>query len=169
MRLSRAGWNNVLIFSILAFILLINFSNQRLFPSSNPLVDEARGEQAILGEHAVILSLTIEKTLTIERVAQSWRVKEGHSPAGDTVLNAQQLSDMMQIWHTSKGLVQAADIEVSGIEAIKVEVLIAQQELPLELQLYPLNDQLLIFNATKHLWLSLPISKYSHLIPFALN
>ena len=49
MKLSRTGWNNVIIFSVMIIILLINATNDRLFPEGDSVNDKT-----ILPEHSVI-------------------------------------------------------------------------------------------------------------------
>ena len=53
MKLSRAGWNNVIIFSVIIFILLINVTNKKLFSDNE---SSTSAEKSILPEHSVILS-----------------------------------------------------------------------------------------------------------------
>ena len=73
MKLSRTGWNNVIIFSVMIIILLINATNDRLFPEG-----EAANDKTLLPEHSVILTLAINfsdsRQLTFERVGRAWKM-----------------------------------------------------------------------------------------------
>ena len=73
MKLSRTGWNNVIIFSVMIIILLINATNDRLFPDG-----ESGSDKYILPEHSVILTLAINfadnRQLTFERVGRAWQM-----------------------------------------------------------------------------------------------
>ncbi len=65
-KLSRAGWNNVIIFAVLGFILLINATNKDVFKSPSDQTTDV----SLLGEQAVILTLTINKQFMIERIKE---------------------------------------------------------------------------------------------------
>ena len=68
-KLSRSGWNNVIIFSVMGFILLINLTQKNTFMHATP----ENTEQFLIAEHAVILSLTVNQQTHIERIGQTWR------------------------------------------------------------------------------------------------
>jgi len=55
MKLSRTGWNNVIIFSVMIIIIMINATNDKLFPEDA----EQTASQTLLPEHSVILTLSI--------------------------------------------------------------------------------------------------------------
>jgi hypothetical protein len=65
LRLSQKAWNNVLIFSMLALIVLLNYD--RLFGSTQEDI------QPIVKESDFIVSLQINQ-LTFERIGTGWRV-----------------------------------------------------------------------------------------------
>jgi len=70
MKLSRTGWNNVIIFSVMIFILVINVTNKKLYSSDDNQSDE---QNTIFAKHAVILSLAVNQQVTIERIGRTWR------------------------------------------------------------------------------------------------
>ena len=94
MKLSRTGWNNVIIFSVMIIILLINATNDRLFPEGDSVNDKT-----ILPEHSVILTLVINfsdnRKLTFERVGRAWKM----ASRGLLVdLSNQQIDQLMLVW-----------------------------------------------------------------------
>jgi hypothetical protein len=161
MKLSRTGWNNVIIFSVMIIILLINATNDRLFPDRN--IDN---DKHILPEHSVILTLAINfddnRQLTFERVGRAWKMTS-HGLLVD--LSNQQIEQLMLVWQQSSGLVQADDIIVEGFTGIEVLINTATSKQELAYVLYPLVDQLLVFNLQKKLWLALPKAAAHQLVP----
>jgi hypothetical protein len=65
LRLTQKAWNNVLIFSMLILIVLLNYD--RLFGSAEG------GTQAVVKESDFIVSLQINQ-MTFERIGTGWRV-----------------------------------------------------------------------------------------------
>lgn len=161
MKLSRTAWNNVIIFSVMIIILLINATNDRLFPEG-----EGDNDKYLLPEHSVILTLTINfpdnRQLTFERVGRAWQMTR----QGLLVdLSNQQIDQMMLAWQQSSGLVQAGDVLVEGLEGIEVLINTATSKHELAYKLYPLVDQLLVLNLTNQMWLALPKAVTNQLVP----
>lgn len=161
MKLSRTGWNNVIIFSVMIIILLINATNDRLFPEEDGVSDKY-----LLPEHSVILTLAINfsdnRQLTFERVGRAWQM----TSQGLLVdLSNQQIEQLMLAWQQSSGLVQADDMLVEGLKGIEVLINTATSKTELVYILYPLIDQLLVFNLQKNLWLALPKAVAHQLVP----
>ena len=161
MKLSRTGWNNVIIFSVMIIILLINATNDHLFSEG-----EGGNDKHLLPEHSVILTLTINfpdnRQLVFERVGRAWRMTR----QGLLVdLSNQQIDQMMLAWQQSSGLVQAGDVLVEGLEGIEVIINTATSKHELVYKLYPLVDQLLVFNLNNQLWLALPKAVTHQLVP----
>jgi len=161
MKLSKTAWNNVIIFSVMIIILLINTTNDRLFPKDNSIND-----QLLLPEHSVILtlsiSLAINKKITFERVGRAWKMT---SQGILLDLTNQQIEQMMFSWQQSSGLVQASDVVVDGQSGIEVELNVANVVQQQKFTLYPLTDQLLVYNQQKKIWLALPAAISHQLIP----
>lgn len=161
MKLSKTAWNNVIIFSVMIIILLINGTNERLFPESNSANDEL-----ILPQHSVILTLSItlpnENSITFERVARAWQMT---NQGVILDLTNQQIEQFMLSWQQGSGLVQASDIIVDGQKGVEVKLSLAGLEQEQQFTLYPLTDQLLVFNQQKKIWLALPAAMNHQLIP----
>ncbi len=161
MKLSKTAWNNVIIFSVMIIILLINTTNNRLFPE-----DERSDNAHILPEHSVILALAMtfpdESKIMFERIGRAWRMT---SQGRVSDLSNQQIEQVMFAWQQSSGLVQAGDIVIDGKEGTQVELSLAGVEQEQKFTLYPLVDQLLVFNHQKEVWLALPSALSHQLTP----
>ncbi len=161
MKLSKTGWNNVIIFSVMIIILLINSTNDRLFPGDNKIHDEL-----LLPEHSVVLTLSIslpnETSVVFERIGRAWQMCNQNISFD---LTNQQIEQMMLSWQQCSGLVQAADIVIDGQDGIEVEISLAGVEQEQIFTLYPLSDQLLVYNQQKKIWLALPVAMNYQLVP----
>ncbi len=163
MKLSRTGWNNVIIFSVMIIILLINATNDKLFPNEET---GASGERLILPQHSVILTLSIDfsesQQLLLERVGRSWQL----TAKGITLEKSeQQIEQMMFAWQQSSGLVQAADILIDSDLGIEVQIALAGEPEVRTFIVYPLDDQLLIHQQKDNVWLALPATLALQLLP----
>jgi len=155
MKLSRTGWNNVIIFAIIGFILLINATNNKLFNKKEPTVVE---QTTIFAQHDTILTLTIFPSVTIERIGKTWR----STPA---TLNEQGLDQMMRSWKNSEGDTVKTPPLLDEKMALVVKVELAGQNEPQTLKLYATDTELLIFNRTTQVWKSFPLTIFSQLVP----
>ena len=162
MKLSRTGWNNVIIFSVMIIILVINASNDKLFPDE----ESKKADRLILPEHSVILSLTIKystrQQATFERIGRGWQLT-----AKGILLDKtdHQIEQMMFSWQQSTGLVQASDIVIDSEQGVSVKIALAGYDKEQKFTLYPLSDQLLIHVQGDNLWLALPATLAQQLIP----
>lgn len=163
MKLSRTGWNNVIIFSVMTIILVINATNNKLFPNEE---SENKAEQLILPEHSVILTLSIElsksQRVLFERIGRSWQLTAKGVMLEKT---EQQIEQMMFAWQQSSGLVQVADIVIDNKQGIPVQIALAGDAQAKTFTLYPLADQLLIYQHQDKLWLALPATLSQQLLP----
>lgn len=156
MKLSRTGWNNVIIFVVMAFILVINITNNKIFSEGE---NSSNTEQATLfGAHATILTLTISPSVTIERIGKTWR----STPA---TLNEQGLDQMMRSWKNSEGDTVKTPPLLDEKMALVIKVELAGQNEPQTLNLYATDTELLIFNRTTQVWKSFPLAIFSQLVP----
>ena len=160
-KLSKTAWNNVIIFSVMIIILLINATNDRLFP------ENSNNHDALLfPEHSVILTLSIElaedKQVKFERVGRAWQMT---SQGLLLDLTNQQIEQLMFAWQQSRGLVQAAEMIDDGLQGINVIANIAATEQAQRFTLYSLSDQLLVYNHQNDIWLAFPVAISHQLIP----
>lgn len=162
-KLSKTAWNNVIIFSVMIIILLINSTNDRLFPD-----DTYANDTLLLPEHSVILTLTIRlpenKKIVFERIGRAWQMT---SQGVFLDLTNQQIEQVMFAWQQSSGLMQAAEIVVDGLEGVEVKISLAAIEQEQVFTLYSLTDQLLVYNHQKKIWLALPAAISHQLIPIS--
>ncbi|MFT5276544.1 MAG: hypothetical protein ACI97K_002606 [Glaciecola sp.] len=70
-RLSQKAWNNVIIFTMLAMVLILNISSFQSSDDDFPV--------PIIEEGAILLSLQIDQTL-IERAGPTWRLSSSSLP-----------------------------------------------------------------------------------------
>jgi hypothetical protein len=166
MKLSRTGWNNVIIFSVMTIILLINATNDKLFPNEE---SGTNGEQLILPQHSVILTLSIDfsenQHVLLERVGRSWQLTAKGVPLEKT---EQQIEQMMFAWQHSSGLVQAAEIMIDSDQGVSVQIALAGEPEVRTFVLYPLADQLLVYQQQENVWLALPATLAQQLLPVSL-
>ena len=158
-KLSKSGWNNVIIIVVMAFILLINVTNKKAYSPDDARVSTDDNQAiAIIGENQVILALTIKNVVLIERIGRSWR-------ANPATIFGQPLDQMMMSWQQSSGEVMAQAPEIDRQFSLDVELAIAGSTEPLKLNFYATDQQLLLFNQTSKQWLALPIEIYGQLFP----
>lgn len=153
-KLSKTGWNNVIIFAVMAFILLINATNKDVFSRNKT----STAETTILAEHAAILTLSINKQFTIERIGKTWRA----TPA---TIQGQALEQMMLAWQQSTGLVINAPEGIDRQLALVVSIELAGHNEATILSLHATDIELLIYNHQTQQWLSLPMQLYQQLLP----
>lgn len=166
MKLSRTGWNNVIIFSVMIIILLINATNDKLFPKEE---SENNAERLILPQHGVILTLSIalseKQHVLLERAGRSWQLTTKGIILEKT---EQQIEQMIFAWQQSMGLVQAAEIVIDGNQGVTVNIALAGESKARTFILYPLSDQLLIYQQRDNIWLALPATLAQQLLPINL-
>jgi hypothetical protein len=158
-KLSKTGWNNVIIFAVMGFILLINVVNKKVYsPEGESLDNNASQALAIIDPQQVILALTIENVVLVERIGRTWRA----NPAN---ISGQALEQMMMSWQQSTGEVMAQAPEIDRQFSLDVKLDIAGLAEPLQLNVYATEQQLLVFNPQQQQWLALPIEIYGQLFP----
>ena len=166
MKLSRTGWNNVIIISVMLIILMINATNDKLFPPEDSS-HNVSAEQAILPVHSVIVMMTItdeQKNLTIARQGATWEVNQTEHGKEAESVNVIQIEQLIRSWQESHGLVQAGDIIVEGMQGISVVIHLASNAQPQQFTVYPLNDQLLLFSHQRSMWLAMPVAMTKQLL-----
>lgn len=153
-KLSKAGWNNVIIFAVLAFILLINATNKNVFSAhQSPSVPPT-----IFAESSVILTLTINQQIVINRNGTTWQ-------AIPAVIQGQLLEQMMMAWQRLEGQPISAPDSIDQQFALIITVDIAGQNEATVLHLYATELALLIHNQQTDQWYSLAMQLYQQLLP----
>jgi hypothetical protein len=166
MKLSRTGWNNVIIFSVMSIILIINATNNKLFPDKEKANST---EQLILPEHSAILTLLIQlpnqQQVLFERIGRGWQLTTKGIVLQKT---DQQIEQLMFAWQQSFGLVQATEMIIDSQQGIQLQIGLTGELEPRALTLYVLSDQLLIYLHQEKRWLALPATLAQQLLPFNL-
>lgn len=157
-KLSKTGWNNVIIFAVMGFILLINATHKNVYSPNGDSKENSLQTIALVGPQNVILTLSINNVVTVERIGRTWRAKPSS-------ISGQALEQMMMSWQQSRGeaIVQAPEIDRQF--SLDVTLDIAGVAEPLQLNVYATEQQLLVFKPASQQWLSLPIEIYAQLFP----
>lgn len=157
-KLSKTAWNNVIIFVVMGFILLINATNKKLDFDSESADRSEQHAHTLVGQQNVILTLNIDNVITIERIGRTWR-------ATPSKIAGQALEQMMMSWQQSSGEIMAQAPELDHQFSLNVQLDIAGQSEPLRLSFFASDQQLLVFNPTKQLWLTMELALYGQLFP----
>lgn len=121
MRLSKRGWNNVLIFACLGMIIIFNLM-------SGKINDNAEGSiVTVLPEQSMILTLEYPN-VSVERLGTSWRINPSNLLASDSV------EHIINAWLTLTGEVSLATSEEVGY---RVTLWLAGDEFPTKLWIQP--------------------------------
>ena len=157
-KLSKTGWNNVIIFAVMGFILLINATSKKVFSPDESVENNREQDIFLVGAQNVILTLSINNVVAVERIGRTWRA----TPAS---ISGQALAQMMMSWQQSSGEAMAQAPEVDRQFSLDVTLDIAGQSQALQLNFYATEQQLLIFNQTSQQWLVMPLAMYGQLFP----
>lgn len=155
LKLSRSGWNNVIIFAVMGFILLINLTHNNTETEVDLLSNQ---EQIVIGENSVILMLTINNNTMIERIGRTWR-------ATPSVIQGQALDQMMMSWEQLSGSIVEAPSDIDMQHGLSVDIALAGYADLLQLVMFDYNDTLLVYNSLSKQWFSLPLALFSQLLP----
>lgn len=158
MRLSRSAWNNVIIFSVMGFILLINLTQRG---NNEETSSTSLQEQSVIGEGRVILTMTIGQQVTIERVGQSWRMVPER-------LAVQATEQMMRSWHDLSAMPIDVVIDRQQNEGVFVSMVVAGQQNIQLFTLYLVEQQLVVLNHQTGVYFALPSVMYNQLVPSGL-
>ena len=153
-KLSRTGWNNIIIFAVMGVILLINLTQR---PANHDSSSVSR-EQALFTQSQLILTLEIQQHVTIERIGRTWR----SSPA---LIQGQALEQMMMSWQSLSGKLVEQPAQVDLKMGLVVSLAIAGESDLLQLQLYDLDGTLYIYKPAVGQWYALPLPLFSQLLP----
>jgi len=111
-----------------------------------------------------------QKTLTFERIGITWSIKEAddNHAAGEknykVSANSEKVEQLILAWQSAQGLVQADDVIIEGMKGVSVSIDLANNPKKQLFTVYPLSDQLLLFNHQTKLWLSMPAAMNKQLL-----
>lgn len=128
MRLSKKGWNNVLIFGVLIIVFLFNFSHKLLL---KPKVHQ----RTVISRELMVLEIKTPD-FSIKRSGRSW-VSEPNLG-----LSEHQLALLVQNWQTLPLQTQAAIDQPQN--AFNIQIYTANEEQPIVAQLIQQGDNYLL-------------------------
>ena len=155
-RLSKKGWNNVLIFSMLNMIFLFNGLHLKLLDSE---VDDVI--QPILNEQSYILTIEYP-SYKIERIGTGWRSNSTHIKITELINNWKQAT-ALRIADTSS---LKAETKTKSADQI-VMIWLAGEALPQVFAFFKLADAYYIHmpKSAGDVWLKLDTEQYQLLFP----
>ena len=135
MQLSRRGWNNVLIFAVLAMMLVFQYSGKKIEG------DESTSQyQAALPAHAVVLSMQFDN-IQIQRVGSQL------ATLPELGLSQSQLKQIIKAWETATFKPVINDIVIANLAyGINISFVLANLSEPVTLILYQIDSGYLLQN-----------------------
>jgi len=143
MQLSRRGWNNVLIFSMLLMIFFFNGLHKKL---NN--VPEAEGMRAVLPAQSFVLALAFPEQ-KIERIGTAWRSQQllSDGSLSEKFTTQQYMADLVAKWQGAELTLAETQTNTHTFTAIYVATLwLAGEQLPFVYQLFDDGKQYYLFD-----------------------
>ncbi len=135
MQLSRRGWNNVLIFVVLAMMLVFQYSGKKMEGG-----DSASQYQTALPSNAVVLSMQFDN-IQIQRVGSQLATQP------ELGLSQPQLQQIIKAWESATFKPVANDIVIANLAyGINVSFELANLAEPVTLILYQIDNGYLLQN-----------------------
>lgn len=128
MRLSRKGWNNVLIFGVLFIIFIFNFGHKLML---SPKVQQ----RAVIDKNLAIVEIKTPD-YKIKRSGRSWQSEP------DLGLSEQQIAQLVHNWQNLKLMTQPT--ANSTISPYIIQIYTANQAQPFIVQLFQQEDNYLL-------------------------
>lgn len=135
MQLSRRGWNNVLIFAVLAMMLIFQYSGKNM--NSDDAVSQY---QSALPSNAVILSMQFDN-IQIQRVGSQLATKP------EMGLSQSQLQQIIKAWERATFKPVAEDVVIANLAyGINITFELVNLAEPVTLILYQIDGGYLLQN-----------------------
>jgi len=151
--LSRRGWNNVMIFVILAMMLIFQYSGNKLNGNT-----KNAAYQTALPANGVILSMQMDN-MTIRRIGAELEVQPPLN------LSQTQLGKIVKTWETATFKTVPSDIQISNLNyGIKINFQLANISEPVVVILYQIDSGYLLQNWQQQL-LQIDESELQLLLP----
>lgn len=155
LKLSKTGWNNVIIFAVMGFILLINATNNMNSVDDN--IDQSTAEIPLIGASNTILTLKVANVITIERVGTDWRAVPEN-------ISGQALEQMMMTWQNINAQTTSAP-NIDRQFSLDVMLNVASSTQLLRMSFYASDQQLWVYKHATQQWLTMPVALYGQLFP----
>lgn len=149
LNISRKAWNNILIFTMLIMIFLLNGLHHKLNPS-----DSTPSSASILPAQSFILTIEYP-ALKIERIGTSWR------SVGKPISN---INITINTWLNAQAKVITPAPQVSD-PLLVASIWLAGEQLAFTYPLYQLEQNYALFNKQQQQWLLLEPSQAKLLFP----
>lgn len=134
-QLSRRGWNNVLIFAVLAMMLIFQYSGKKMNGD-----DSATLYQSALPASAVVLSMQFDN-IQIQRVGSQLATKP------ELGLSQPQLQQIIKAWESATFKPLAKDVVIANLAyGINISFELANLAEPVTLILYQIDSGYLLQN-----------------------
>lgn len=163
MVMSRAAWNNLLIFSMLIMLALFNGLHRNLSTSTTPATPI---KVKLLPENRLLTHLDLQ-TVKVKRVGQTWQFTHGSGWQSSAV------KEWMHQWQTYQ--VELLKDEMEGqlltrgqMPRYYVVASLAGQTDRAVYAFYPQLDRVLVYDQTQQQWSQMPIEDLSVLFPPAI-
>ncbi|WP_018692143.1 hypothetical protein [Algicola sagamiensis] len=149
LRLSRQGWNNVLIFSMLIMIFLFNGLHHRMLSFES----EPQSQQ-LLPEESMLLTLELPP-YSIERIGKAWRIQPGRKDTSEA-----ELHQLTTAWQSISGVVMVKGelpselLDRSDPDQVVVAWLAGRTD-GYQLYVYRIAQNTYIYDAQTERWLRL--------------
>ncbi len=149
-RLSRTGWNNLIIFAMLFMIFLFNGLHHKLLNSN-----AEEGERALLPLNSLVLTIEFD-SVKVERIGKGWR-----TTGVDTV----DLAGLVNSWQ-SQLMVPMNDTVPSEKVLTHATFWLAGLENGYTFSLHQYQSEYYLFDRDKQIWYALPVTLKNTLFPF---
>lgn len=162
LRLSKKGWNNILIFSMLLMIMVFNGLHKRI-----PLGKVEAQLVSLLPEDSLVLTLAFGD-IAVERIGQSWRT----NPQAD--IEAAALAQMMLAWRGQKAQWHQQDMDAMLLTEGKepdyyVIATLAGKSDGAVYAFYPQLEMVWVHDQHQKRWLEITVEDLDRLIPKPLR
>ncbi|SFC52727.1 hypothetical protein [Pseudoalteromonas denitrificans] len=161
-QLSKKGWNNVLIFSMLVMIFLFNGLHHKWIDSP-----QDNSPQLILAEQSYILTVQYP-TYKIERIGTSWR--------SNSQLTNEQISNVILQWKQATGVLVSASQDIQNEANNKVAdqiatIWLAGEDKPVVLVLFKLGLGYVVHlsKSSDNIWLKITKEQANLIFPKLIN
>ena len=148
MRLSKKGWNNVLIFGVLLIIFIFNFRQQLHFSNSTP-------QRPVISPDLTIVEIQTPDFI-MTRTGRKWKREPSIN------LSNENLQTIVNNWQTLP--LAVLDIQSLPSSDFILKFFVIEQQQPIIVQLHQLQDGQYILQVNENTFLTLPIDKLTLLI-----
>lgn len=128
MRLSKKGWNNVLIFGVLIIIFLFNFSQKLMFK-------EPSSQHTVISKEQIIVEIKTPD-FTIKRNGRNWITEP------ELGLSTQQLTELVSNWQNHP--LQSVPAIEKPQHAFVIQIYTIDKPQPIVIQLIQQGDNYLL-------------------------